>query len=171
MQLDTKKLKPLIFLLFLSFASLSAPSPVHAQDDESPLILRITAGAFIFSLLSTSTYVTVVRQAQLRKNEQMEEEIKELETLVFLDTYLQHNTIALRQDLALGSDDALRDLAHIMAIPTEHYASWRAHMISQRELLDEADTHTLYHAFMLPDEHATSCALSANLSPAKEPLP
>ncbi len=141
------------------------PSSAAAQsnDGESPLVLRITAGAFIFGLLSTSTYVTVVRQMQLRENEQMKEEIKELKTLVLLEGYMQGNQTGLQQDLALGSDIVLRDIAEILAVPVQDYAAWHAHVLTQRDMFDDAhEVHDLYHALKLPDEHHSACALSAN---------
>lgn len=141
------------------------PSSAAAQSDdgESPLILRITAGAFIFSLLSTSTYLTVVHQMQLRKNEQMKEEIKELETLVLLDGYMRGNLTGLQQDLALGSDMVLRDVAEILAVPMQDYAAWHAHVLTQRDMFDDAhEVHDLYHALKLPDGHHAACALSAS---------
>lgn len=156
--------KPLI-LLFILFFSVAQPTQAIAQENEPGPVVRVLAGTFVIGLLGTSTTLYAMRVGQRRKIKRLNKEIEELEQLSLLNSYMRGGDMDIREDLALGTDHALRDLADIMRILPANYNTWRLSLMAHQEMLEDTlnthDTHAFYHMLDAHHQDAT-CALATS---------
>lgn len=121
-----------IFAACLCWAAL-APSDASAQDLELTREQQIIAVASIGIISVTTTTSATVQMSTLEsEEEEYEEKIKDMEKFVRLQLYLNEGQHELELALSIGGGDGLKDLAALMHVHSEDFASWSKTMRGRR---------------------------------------
>lgn len=161
----------LVIVITGMFIFSSLPATAQETDEGTGPVRKALGISILTVFLTTMGAATSMRRGEDREIDRLEQEIKELKDIAYLDAYMDGHSHEVEGAMVLGDDEVLRDLAEIMHISSARFPEWRAQVMSRRRSivasLHEEDKHVAlhhtYHLLQLEGELMTPCIQTALL--------
>ena len=121
-------------LIIISF-SLSLSRSAFAQESPDDEVMQTPSGLpFLISTVAMAAGgISTVAGFGITSTMVATQSNKDQEEV--LQTYLNHNSVALQQDLFLGAGESITDLAQLFGVPEEDFSVFAAHLFEHRQEL------------------------------------